>query len=430
MSASRRRRKQNLIRIRRGVASPASGTGPSTRPGPRPSTRPGPRPSRALGPSAGATSDLRAAADTDPTESPAGSHAAPAPQAPGERLQRVLADAGIASRRACEELIRRGHVSVNGRVVTDLPAFADPVRDRIEVDGRPLKRPRAVRPPHLAGLPTRGRDTSANSRPHDDANLVGTRHVYVMLFKPARVLTSLADTPQPGMEIDPGELEAAGRTTIADLVQHPSAPRLYPVGRLGFHASGLVLLTNDGDLAHRLSHASFGVTKTYRVWARGLMTPQQANELQETLGRVIRSAAYRKGIASRRFGPSANSPAGSAFAPRANAPAASTPPTGAPSAVKVELVQTTGSSSNVGQERDDAPGRTGGFKTVVDITLPGAKDAKLDMFLAQAGFKPARIMQVGLGPLRLSGVAFGQWRELRTNEVRQLRRATGLEERP
>ncbi len=296
-------------------------------------------------------------------------------RAEGERLQRVLADAGVASRRACEQMIRDGRVSVNDLVVTDLPCFVR-AGDRILVDGR-----RVVR--------ARGEQEGARGAGGGG----GERLIYLMVFKPPRVVTSMADE--------------AGRVTIAELVRHPAELRVYPVGRLGFHASGLVLMTNDGDLAHRLTHARYGVSRTYRVWARGEMSRQQAQELEQSLARMLRSAAYRKGLGARRFGGETLEPS------RAGAP------------VKVEVVDRAGITERAGESLEQG-GRLGGLKTVIDVTLTGARDSRLDLLLAQGGCKAVRMMQVGLGPLRLSGVAAGQWRELRRGEVLALRRAAGL----
>jgi 23S rRNA pseudouridine2605 synthase len=133
-----------------------------------------------------------------------------------ERLQKLLAAAGLGSRRACEELIAAGRVEVNGHVAR-LGERADAARDRITVDGAPL--------PLREGL------------------------VYYLVNKPAGVVSTAAD-PQ-------------GRPTILGLV--PATPRVFPVGRLDLATEGLVVLTNDGELAHRLTHPSFGVEKEYLV---------------------------------------------------------------------------------------------------------------------------------------------------------------------
>lgn len=139
-------------------------------------------------------------------------------QAPpgGERLQKVLARAGVASRRAIEELIDGGRVTVNGDVAV-LGRRVDPEQDRVEVDGVRV--------------------------------VLSSRFVYYLLHKPAGVVTTASD-PQ-------------GRSTVVGLV--PAEPRVFPVGRLDAATEGLLLLTNDGDLAHRLTHPSFGVDKEYLV---------------------------------------------------------------------------------------------------------------------------------------------------------------------
>ncbi|HEX6420224.1 MAG TPA: pseudouridine synthase [Acidimicrobiales bacterium] len=139
---------------------------------------------------------------------------------PGQRLQKVLAQAGLGSRRACEELIAAGRVRVNG-AVAELGTRVDPETDVVEVDGARL----GVR----QGL------------------------VHYLLNKPAGVVTTAAD-PQ-------------GRPTVVDLV--PVEPRVYPVGRLDADTEGLLLLTNDGDLAHRLTHPSYGVEKEYLAEVAG-----------------------------------------------------------------------------------------------------------------------------------------------------------------
>lgn len=140
-----------------------------------------------------------------------------------ERLQKFLARAGVASRRRAEELIRLGRVAVNGETVTDLGVKVDPARDAVTVDGETVQPPRAYR--------------------------------YVLLNKPAGVVTTLAD-PQ-------------GRRTVAEFVP-PDAPRLFPVGRLDYNTTGLLLLTNDGELAHALMHPRYHVPKTYRALVDGV----------------------------------------------------------------------------------------------------------------------------------------------------------------
>jgi 23S rRNA pseudouridine2605 synthase len=134
-----------------------------------------------------------------------------------ERLQKVLANAGVASRRKCEELITAGKVMVNGEVVTELGAKADPAVDVITVSGRPIKK---------------------------------ENKLYIMFNKPKGVITSVSD-PQ-------------GRSVVTDYLKEIKE-RLYPVGRLDYDSEGLLLLTNDGDLAHKLTHPSHHVPKTYHA---------------------------------------------------------------------------------------------------------------------------------------------------------------------
>jgi 23S rRNA pseudouridine2605 synthase len=138
-----------------------------------------------------------------------------------QRLQKVLARVGLGSRRACEELIADRRVVVNGEVAV-LGQRVDPSRDRVELDGVAL--------PLLPGL------------------------VHYVLNKPVGVLTT-ADDPQ-------------GRPTVVDLV--PGEPRVFPVGRLDADSEGLLIMTNDGDLAQRLSHPSFGVEKEYLAEVEGV----------------------------------------------------------------------------------------------------------------------------------------------------------------
>jgi pseudouridine synthase len=135
-----------------------------------------------------------------------------------ERLQKIIAKAGVTSRRKAEELIVQGRVSVNGQVVTELGSKADPARDRILVDGRPLSRER--------------------------------RRLYLLLNKPPGYVSTVSD-PQR-------------RPTVISLVQDIKE-RVYPVGRLDYHSSGLMLLTNDGELANFLMSPKSGVPRTYHV---------------------------------------------------------------------------------------------------------------------------------------------------------------------
>ena len=152
----------------------------------------------------------------------------------GTRLHKVLADAGVASRRASERLIAEGAVEVNGIPVTNIPAWVDPTTDRITVNGK-----------RVAGATT--------------------RHVYVMLFKPRGVVCTNA----------PGERRAI------DLVKHPSRTRLFPVGRLDLDSSGLLILTNDGELANRMTHPRYEISKCYEITVKGSLDAQEIQNLEK-----------------------------------------------------------------------------------------------------------------------------------------------------
>lgn len=150
----------------------------------------------------------------------------------GERLQKTLARLGFGSRRVCDDLIEAGRVTVNGEVAV-LGRRVDTAADTVAVDGVPV----GVRPDL----------------------------VYYLLHKPAGVVTTAAD-PQ-------------GRLTVLGLV--PGEPRVFPVGRLDMDTEGLLLLTNDGELAHRLTHPSFGVDKEYLVHVEGVPAPAALARLRK-----------------------------------------------------------------------------------------------------------------------------------------------------
>jgi 23S rRNA pseudouridine2605 synthase len=231
---------------------------------------------------------------------------------PGERLQKILAQAGLGSRRACEELIAAGRVRVNGMVAT-LGAKADPEHDTIEVDGAVL----GVR----QGL------------------------VHYLLNKPAGVVTTASDTH--------------GRPTVVELV--PDEPRVYPVGRLDADTEGLLLLTNDGELAHRLTHPSFGVEKEY---------------LAEVEGRPSRGALrrLREGV-ELEDGPTAPAKA-----------------------------------SLMGEH-------------TLRLTIHEGRNRQVRRMCAAVGHPVVRLVRVRIGPLADRRLAPGEWRELTQREVRQLERA-------
>jgi len=168
---------------------------------------------------------------------------------PAERLQKIIAAAGIASRRKAEDLISRGLVSVNGQTVTELGSKADPERDHIRVNGKLLHGPE--------------------------------RHIYLLMNKPKGYVTTLHDPEH--------------RPTVMDLLRGVKA-RVYPVGRLDYASEGLLLLTNDGDFAYRLMKAASHVPKTYMVKVAGNPTPESLARLREGIsipsdrGKRVRTA--------------------------------------------------------------------------------------------------------------------------------------------
>jgi len=250
---------------------------------------------------------------------------------PGEvRLQRYLADAGVASRRHSELLITEGRVKVNGRTVRELPAFVVPGEDRVQVDGTPIEG--------------------------------AERRVYIMLNKPTRTLSTVEDEP------------GAARRTVLDLVDHPSGARLYPVGRLDFDTRGLVLMTNDGELANRLTHPKFGVEKTYHVTVKGYLDAEGLEKLEKGI--------Y---LAERREGRTVG-------AVRA-------------SHVRLKMLR---------RDRE---------RTILELTLKEGRNRQVRRMLAAVGCPVKKLERVAVGPLKLKGLASGEWRELSNIEVQMLRRA-------
>lgn len=236
----------------------------------------------------------------------------------GERLQKILSQAGISSRRAAEALIQAGRVSVNGRTVTELGTRAHPQRDRIALDGRPL---RAAAP--LA---------------------------YILLNKPVGVMTTLAD-PE-------------GRPTVRDLLTG-LRQRVFPVGRLDYHSAGLLLLTNDGDLALRLSHPRYGVKKTYQVKVKGHPAAAQLTALAT-------GVRLPDGITT-------------------------------PASVRVLTAR----------ER----------KAWLEVTLAEGKNREVRRMCEAVGLPVEKLVRVALGPLKLGKLPVGAWRHLESAEVAKLHAA-------
>jgi len=263
----------------------------------------------------------------------------------GERLQKVLAAAGVASRRDAEQLILEGRVTVNGERIAALPAWVDPQRDRVEVDGQPIRRPS----PRRAG-----------------------QKLYIALHKPRRTISTTDDD--------------LGRKTVLDLIDLPEhkAQRLYPVGRLDADSTGLILLTNDGELANALTHPRYEVPKEYVVAVRGKLSHDDVHRLREGIF-----------LAHRQMGKVQ------------------------PQVKKAAMA----SVKLLGYTTD----RRSGDRTQLQVTLREGQNREIRRMLAQLGHKVRRLQRTAIGPLKLKGLGLGQWRMLQSAEVTALYQAAGLE---
>ncbi|HVR42488.1 MAG TPA: pseudouridine synthase [Thermoanaerobaculia bacterium] len=240
---------------------------------------------------------------------------------PTERLQKIIARAGLASRREAEEMILAERVRVNGRVVTTLGTKADPARDHIKVDGKLITRAEEPR--------------------------------YILLYKPREVMTTL-DDPE-------------GRSTVLDLLRGVRE-RVFPVGRLDYHSEGLLVLTNDGELAFRLSHPSHGTIKTYHVKVRGIPAERLLEKLQRGIvldGRRTRPA-------------------------------------------EIERLRTTGR----GEEGN----------SWFEVRLQEGRTQQIRRMFKAIGHPVAKLKRVGIGALNDPTLQPGQWRDLTPREIRMLTR--------
>ncbi|TMW73650.1 pseudouridine synthase [Alteribacter natronophilus] len=233
-----------------------------------------------------------------------------------ERLQKIIAQAGITSRRKAESLIEQGRVKVNGSVVTELGAKADPSSDEIEVDGVPVGKEEPV---------------------------------YYLLYKPQAVISSVDDHH--------------GRKTVTDLVE--TDKRIYPVGRLDYDTSGLILLTNDGEFANMLMHPKFRIHKTYIAKVKGIPSRQKLKTLE-------------KGIE---------------LEDGKTAPA------------RVKLVRGNSKKENA----------------IVEITIHEGRNRQVRRMLEAIGHPVDKLKREQYGFLTLKGLNAGEYRELKPHEVKKLR---------
>lgn len=232
------------------------------------------------------------------------------------RINRYLAQAGIASRRASETLVTAGKVKINGRVVRDLATIVSD-SDCVEVAGRAIK--------------------------------AASDLVYLVANKPEGMVTTMRD-PE-------------GRRTVAELIPR-GLPRVVPVGRLDYATSGVVLLTNDGELAHKLTHPRFGVTKTYRASLKGHISPDALERLQRGVG-------LEDGMTA---------------------------------STRVRVVSTSRQHS------------------VVDITLHEGRNRQVRRMFDAVGFPIESLVRLRFGPISLADLGIGQTRGLTERELRTLRR--------
>lgn len=239
-----------------------------------------------------------------------------------ERLHKVLAHAGVASRRAAERMIQAQRVRVNGAVIQSLGTQVDPDTDRIEVDGRLLAK-------------------------------TDVTHQYLMLNKPLGVVSTASD-PE-------------GRPTVVDMVR--ATRRLYPVGRLDIDSEGLVLLTDDGELTFRLTHARFGVEKEYHV----LVTCPDLT--QASLAELRTGVMLEDGLAR---------------------------------AVRAQLLTRTPNGS------------------VVRVVLHEGRQRQVRRMMAVLGCNVERLERVRIGPLAIDDLEVGRYRSLRPREIEALRAAVDL----
>ena len=299
-----------------------------------------------------------------------------------ERLQKLIAAAGLCSRRAAEEWIIQGKVTVNGGLAR-LGDTADPELDRILVEGRPL-------PAAPAKATT------------------------VLLNKPRGVVTTLSDEK--------------GRPTVAELLP-PELGRLYPVGRLDQFSEGLLLMTNDGELANRLTHPAGEVRKTYRLWVSG-WRPEALALLRRPIeldGYRIRPPELRlvwvRQATGNRQQATGDAPARSGEHCSPQEPR-SDEATGQGIGNRKSGIGDggTGPSTPLRSAQDDKIETRARIATaLLEITIHEGRNRQIRRMAQAAGLTPTRLQRIAEGPLSLGDLKPGQWRVLSEAEISQLK---------
>ena len=232
------------------------------------------------------------------------------------RLQKYMAHAGVASRRKCEEIIAEGRVKVNGEVV-NTQGYIVEEGDRVTVDGKkvwPVK-----------------------------------RNTYILMNKPRGIISSAKDNKD--------------RQTVLDLLSTDIRARLYPVGRLDMDSSGLILLTDDGELTERLLHPKYEIEKTYKVTVNGLVSEEEAKELSK--------------------------------------------------GVKLKDGMTAPGEFKIIEHRNK--------KTRLECTIREGRNRQIRRMFESLGYEVIQLERIAFGPLKISGLGKGDYRPLREKEIRSLK---------
>ena len=234
------------------------------------------------------------------------------------RIQKYLSACGVASRRAAEKMVEEGRVLINGKPAgTGAPV--DPNYDRVTVDGRPVKLPK--------------------------------KKLYLMLYKPDGYVTTASDD--------------LGRPTVMDLIQRDLTERVYPVGRLDYHTEGLLLLTNDGDFANRITHPSHRITKTYLALVKGGVK-------EKTLKTLRKGVLLEDGMTK-------------------------------PASARIDTIY------------DNAT-------TLLELIISEGRNRQVRRMLEAVGHPVIGLCRTEVGGVRLGNLPYGKWRHLKPGEIERLKK--------